>query len=93
MLLWQSLPCAMMAVVFMLVFGVVFLFPETPHAGPGDMNYTVAVLGGVLGGSLVWYYMPKWGGVHWFTGPVRTIEADWSGDVKGEAQVSVLAVA
>ena len=24
--------------------------------------------------SLMWYYLPVYGGVHWFTGPVATIE-------------------
>ena len=24
--------------------------------------------------SLVWYYFPKYGGVHWFTGPIPTVE-------------------
>lgn len=24
--------------------------------------------------SLVWYYFPVYGGVHWFTGPLTTIE-------------------
>jgi hypothetical protein len=58
----------------MLFLGIVFLFPETPSTTAGDMNYTVVVLGGILGLSLVWYYFPKYGGVHWFTGPVRTID-------------------
>lgn len=38
------------------------------------MNYTVVVLGGVLLLSVIWYYFPKYGGVHWFTGPLRTID-------------------
>lgn len=43
------------------------------------MNYTIVVLGGVLLLSLVWYYLPIVGGVHWFKGPVANIvlaEAD-----------------
>lgn len=32
------------------------------------------MLGGVLILSLVWYYFPVYGGVHWFTGPLTTIE-------------------
>ena len=24
--------------------------------------------------SLVWYYFPVYGGVHWFTGPIPTID-------------------
>ena len=37
------------------------------------MNYTVVVLGGVFTLSMVWYYFPVYGGVHWFTGPIRNI--------------------
>jgi hypothetical protein len=33
----------------------------------------VVVLGGVLLGSLLWYFFPKYGGVHWFKGPVPTL--------------------
>ena len=38
------------------------------------MNYTVVVLGGVLLLSIIWYYFPVYGGVHWFTGPVRNVD-------------------
>jgi len=44
------------------------------------MNYTVAVVGGVLTLSVVWFYFPKYGGVHWFQGPVRNIGVEKSGD-------------
>jgi hypothetical protein len=30
-------------------------------------------VGGLLLGSLLWYFFPKYGGVHWFKGPVPTI--------------------
>jgi hypothetical protein len=86
----------------MLVLGVIFLFPETPTVTAGDMNYTVVVLGGVLALSLVWYYFPKYGGVHWFTGPVRTIDIPESAgstdtledekDKKGESEAAVTSV-
>ena len=60
--------------------GIVFLFPTTPQTDVPDMNYTVVVLGGTLFLSLVWYYFPRYGGVHWFTGPVRNIETkEWDG--------------
>jgi hypothetical protein len=58
----------------MLFMGIVFLFPTTPRTDTADMNYTVVVLFGTLFLSLVWYYLPVYGGVHWFTGPVRTIK-------------------
>lgn len=38
------------------------------------MNYTVVVLGGAFILSLVWYYFPVYGGVHWFEGPVPTVD-------------------
>lgn len=38
------------------------------------MNYTIVVLGGVLLLSVIWYYFPVYGGVHWFTGPVPNVE-------------------
>lgn len=56
--------------------GIVFLFPTTPTTDTADMNYTVVVLFGTLFLSLLWYYCPVYGGVHWFTGPVPTITED-----------------
>lgn len=70
-----SAPVALIAVLWMAFMGVVFLFPSTPQAGVSDMNYTVVVLFGTLFLSLVWYYFPVYGGVHWFTGPVPTVAA------------------
>lgn len=66
----------------MLFLGTVFLFPTSPTTTVEDMNYTVVVLGGVMLLSLAWYYFPKYGGVHWFTGPISNIglEASTSDD-------------
>ncbi|THH11511.1 hypothetical protein EW146_g8022 [Bondarzewia mesenterica] len=69
-----SLPVATIAVLFMLFMSIVFLFPTTRATSTPDMNYTVVVLGGVLILSIVWYYFPKYGGVHWFTGPISNID-------------------
>jgi len=70
-----GLPIAATAVLFMAFLGTVFLFPATPNTSVANMNYTVVVLGGVLLLSIIWYYFPKYGGVHWFTGPLRTVDA------------------
>ncbi|KAI0049724.1 amino acid transporter [Auriscalpium vulgare] len=69
-----SAPIALISVVWMTFMSVVFFFPTTAHTDTADMNYTVVVLGGVLILSLVWYYFPKYGGVHWFTGPIPTVD-------------------
>jgi hypothetical protein len=71
---------------FMLV---VFLFPAAPTVPTaGDMNFTVVVLGGVLALSLIYYFLPVYGGRHWFTGPVRTVDththSDGSSDSIGD---------
>ncbi|KAL1740224.1 amino acid/polyamine transporter I [Schizophyllum fasciatum] len=68
-----SFPVSFIAVAFMSVMSVVFFFPTTPHPAGADMNYAVVVLGGVLGASVVYFYFPKYGGQHWFAGPVITV--------------------
>ena len=69
------------SVLVMTFLGVVFLFPDYTHPTSADMNYTVVVFGGVMLLSLIWYYFPKYGGVHWFTGPVSNFAAgDGSSD-------------
>lgn len=77
----QSLPVGIVAVLFMFFMVIVFLFPTTPQTDAPDMNYTVVVMGGVLFLSIVWYYLPVYGGVHWFTGPISNIGI---GDSVGE---------
>lgn len=57
----------------MLFLGIVFLFPTSPQTDVPDMNYTVVVLGGIMILSVMWYYFPKYGGVHWFTGPIANV--------------------
>jgi hypothetical protein len=72
---------------------IVFFFPTTMQASASDMNYTVVVLGGVFILSLVWYYFPVYGGVHWFEGPRPTVDGyvvrGWEvpRDVKGVADI------
>ncbi|KAJ7058137.1 amino acid/polyamine transporter I [Mycena amicta] len=68
-----SLPVAIVAVLFMFFFGIVFLFPTTPQTNVASMNYTTVVLGGVMILSVLWYYAPIVGGVHWFKGPIANI--------------------
>ncbi|KAF9238374.1 amino acid/polyamine transporter I [Melanogaster broomeanus] len=75
-----SLPVAIISISFMTFMDIVFFFPTTPQTDATTMNYTVVVLGGVLFLSLVWYYFPVYGGVHWFTGPIRNVSADDSPD-------------
>ena len=54
---------------------VVFMFPTTVDPEVADMNYTVVVFCGTMVLSIVWYYFPKYGGIHWFTGPIANIDS------------------
>ncbi|TDL27161.1 amino acid transporter [Rickenella mellea] len=78
-----GLPVGIISVLWMTFMGIVFLFPTTPQTDAPDMNYSVVVLGGVLILSLVWYYFPVYGGVHWFTGPVPNVDKRGNGRVGG----------
>jgi hypothetical protein len=53
---------------------LVCFFPTTKRTNAEDMNYSIVILGSVLIFSLVWYYFPVYGGVHWFKGPVSNVE-------------------
>ena len=57
--------------VFMLV---ILSFPTSPDPQASTMNYTSVVLGGVMFLAVAWYYFPVYGGVHWFRGPMFTVE-------------------
>jgi hypothetical protein len=61
------------------------------------MNYTVVVLGGVLLLSVIWYYFPKYGGVHWFKGPVANIRSMQSPEenesIDGKSEKAVVQIA
>lgn len=79
----QSLPIGIVAVLFMGFMSTVFLFPSSPTTSVQDMNYTVAVFGGVMVLSLIYYYFPKYGGVYWFTGPIKNVEKRREGSMEG----------
>ncbi|KAL0954677.1 hypothetical protein HGRIS_003626 [Hohenbuehelia grisea] len=64
------------AVTWMTFMAFVLLFPATPGPTADTMNYTVVVLGGILSLSVIYYFFPRYGGVHWFKGPVSTVESD-----------------
>ncbi|KAF9480661.1 amino acid transporter [Pholiota conissans] len=74
-----SLPLGIIAVAFMAFMATVFLFPSSPTTTVQDMNYAVAVFGGIMVLSLIYYYFPKYGGMYWFTGPVKTVKPEEKG--------------
>ncbi|KAF7347019.1 putative amino-acid permease C11D3.08c [Mycena venus] len=71
-----SMPVAVVAVLWMWFMTVVLMFPTAPDPVAQTMNYTVVVMGGVSLLALGYYYFPKYGGAHWFKGPVSNVEFD-----------------
>ncbi|KAJ7733984.1 amino acid/polyamine transporter I [Mycena olivaceomarginata] len=69
-----SIPIALTAVVWMLFMTVVLMFPSAPDPTAMTMNYTSVVFGGVLLLSVGYYYLPTYGGVHWFRGPIANVD-------------------
>lgn len=70
---------------------VILLFPSDPHPDATTMNYAILVVGGWIFLCLVYYYIPVYGGVHWFLGPVANVlEGDKASDMEDlNARVSV----
>ncbi|KAF8339823.1 amino acid/polyamine transporter I [Cantharellus anzutake] len=62
-------PVAVVAVLFMALISVIFLFPSRPQTNRTDMNYTIVVMGVVLLLSFAWYYVH---GKNEFQGPRST---------------------
>ena len=69
----QSLPSAIISVIWMVFNIVMFMFPASPGPTQATMNYSSVVLGGTLLLSIIYFYFPKYGGIHWFDGPVRNV--------------------
>ncbi|EMD30994.1 hypothetical protein CERSUDRAFT_127671 [Gelatoporia subvermispora B] len=64
-----GLPVAIIAVCWMAFSAVTLAFPTTPAPTGPTMNYMIVVMGGWIALCLVYFYFPKYGGVHWFDGP------------------------
>jgi len=71
-----SAPISIFSLVWMVFMMIVFMFPATPIVTSVGMNYTSACLGAWVLLSLIWYYLPVYGGVHWFKGPVPNIDSE-----------------
>ncbi len=77
---------AIVAVVWMMFATVIVFFPSVPGPSANEMNYATVVLGGVLLLALLYYFFPRYGGRHWFQGPVgalRALETDTTKEIDG----------
>ncbi|EPS95697.1 hypothetical protein FOMPIDRAFT_1053952 [Fomitopsis schrenkii] len=87
----MGFPVAVVSVLWMVFSIAILIFPASPAPGAPDMNYTVVVIGAWLALCLIYYYLPVYGGVHWFKGPIANInmdDPDGSGEESGEVKKS-----
>lgn len=68
-----SLPVAVVAISWMSFTFIVLFFPALQNPGMQGMNYAIVVFGGWMVLATTYYFIPKYGGKYWFTGPVKTI--------------------
>ncbi|KAJ3553647.1 hypothetical protein NM688_g3497 [Phlebia brevispora] len=73
-----SVPVAVVALVWCTFAIVIVMFPSMPDPTGLTMNYTVVVGGGWIGLCILYFYFPRYGGVHWFKGPMANISRDAS---------------
>lgn len=55
---------------------LIMMFPTSVDPTAQQMNYTVAVFGGWILLCIVYYYLPVYGGVHWFKGPIANVPVE-----------------
>ncbi|KAH9836813.1 amino acid/polyamine transporter I [Rhodofomes roseus] len=71
-----GLPVAAVALLWMIFSIIILIFPSSPAPDAPNMNYTVVVLAAWLALCLGYYYMPVYGGVYWFKGPIANVDVD-----------------
>lgn len=66
---------AWISVLWLSFISVIVCLPSyLPVSAASDMNYACVVTGATFIFSTAWYYFPKYGGVHWFSGPKSNID-------------------
>ena len=80
-----------MASVYISFLFVVLLLPQLYPVTAQTLNYAPICIGAITIVSVVGWIFPKWGGRHWFKGPIKTItdEELRSARVEREGRTSV----
>ncbi|KAJ1022511.1 hypothetical protein NDA16_003500 [Ustilago loliicola] len=66
---------AWISAVWLIFISIIVCLPSyVPVTAAADMNYACVVTAATFFFSTGWYYFPKYGGVHWFSGPKSNID-------------------
>ncbi|KAK5055977.1 hypothetical protein LTR84_012527 [Exophiala bonariae] len=68
-----SLPLAVIAALWILFLVAALVLPQLYPVDSQTLNYAPICIGIVSFVSIVGWFFPKWGGRHWFEGPIKTI--------------------
>ncbi|SPC67941.1 related to UGA4 - GABA permease - also involved in delta-aminolevulinate transport [Ustilago sp. UG-2017b] len=66
---------AWLSAIWLIFISIIVCMPSyVPVTAAADMNYACVVTAATFIFSTGWYYFPKYGGVHWFSGPKSNID-------------------
>ena len=68
-----SLPLGIISMLYISFVCIVLLLPQYYPVTGATLNYAPVMIGSITLISTVGWIFPKWGGMHWFKGPQRTI--------------------
>jgi amino acid transporter len=86
-----SLPLAVVSSIYISFLFAVLLLPQLYPVTAQTLNYAPICIGVITIVSVVGWIFPRWGGKHWFKGPIKTItdEELRSARVEREGRASV----
>jgi hypothetical protein len=85
-----SLPLAIIATLYIsFLFGVLIL-PQLYPVDADTLNYAPICIGIITTISLVGWFFPRWGGMYWFQGPIKTITEEELRNARVEGGVATV---
>ena len=85
-----SLPLAIIATVYIMFLFVVLLLPQLYPVDANTLNYAPICIGIITIISLVGWFLPVWGAMHWFEGPRKTITEEQLRNARVEGGVATV---
>lgn len=68
-----SAPLAVIATAYILFLFAALVLPQLYPVNSETLNYAPICIGIISTVSLVGWFFPRWGAMHWFQGPIKTI--------------------
>jgi len=85
-----SLPLAIIATAYILFLFSVLVLPQLYPVDANTLNYAPICVGIITIISLVGWFFPRWGGMYWFQGPIKTITEEELRNARVEGGVATV---